>query len=205
MSEDRNAFRGKVAFVTGGGTGIGRATALAFAVEGASVVVAGDSREPIEETAQLIEQAGGQALAVTCDVTSADDVKAALERTVEMFGRLDFAFNNAGVEQPVKPLLGITENDWDRLDGRQPSRCVPLHEARASADAETGRRRHREHVIRRRRERNPRAGRLCSLEVRRDRPDEICSVGLRDIEHPSERDLSRHHRYTDDGQVQRRH
>jgi NAD(P)-dependent dehydrogenase (short-subunit alcohol dehydrogenase family) len=79
------------------------------------VVVAGDSREPIEETAQLIEQAGGRALAVTCDVTSADDVKAALERTVEMFGRLDFAFNNAGVEQPVKPLLGITENDWDRL------------------------------------------------------------------------------------------
>ena len=53
----------------------------------------------------------------------------------------------------------------------------------------------REHVIRRRREGNPRAGRLCSLEVRRDRPDEICSVGLRDIEHPSERDLSRHHRY----------
>ena len=115
MSEDRNAFRGKATFVTGGGTGIGRATALAFAREGASVVVAGHSREHIEETARMIEQAGGLALAVTCDVTSADDVKAALERTVEKFGRLDFAFNNAGVEQPVKPLVDITENDWDRL------------------------------------------------------------------------------------------
>ncbi len=115
MSEDRNTFRGKVAFVTGGGTGIGRATALAFAREGAGVAVVGHSREHIEETAQLIEQAGGRALAVTCDVTSADDVKAAFERTVETFGRLDFAFNNAGVEQPVKPLVDITENDWDRL------------------------------------------------------------------------------------------
>ena len=79
------------------------------------MVVAGHNHEHIEDTAQLIEQAGGRALAVTCDVTSADDVKAALERTVETFGRLDFAFNNAGVEQPVKPLVDITENDWDRL------------------------------------------------------------------------------------------
>lgn len=81
------------------------------------MVVAGHNHEHIEDTAQLIEQAGGRALAVTCDVTSADDVKAALERTVETFGRLDFAFNNAGVEQPVKPLVDITENDWDRLMG----------------------------------------------------------------------------------------
>ncbi len=82
MTEDKSAFRGKVAFVTGGGTGIGRATALAFAREGASVVVAGHIREHIEETTHLIEQAGGRALAITCDVTRADDVKAALDRTV---------------------------------------------------------------------------------------------------------------------------
>ena len=115
MTEDKSAFRSKVAFVTGGGTGIGRATALAFAREGASVVVAGHSREQIEETTHLIEQAGGRALAVTCDVTRAEDVKTALDRTVEAFGRLDFAFNNAGVEQPVMPLAEITEDDWDRL------------------------------------------------------------------------------------------
>ena len=115
MTEDKSAFRSKVAFVTGGGTGIGRATALAFAREGASVVVAGHAREQIEETTHLIEQAGGRALAVTCDVTRAEDVKAALDRTVEAFGRLDFAFNNAGVEQPVMPLAEITEDEWDRL------------------------------------------------------------------------------------------
>ena len=115
MTEDKSAFRGKVAFVTGGGTGIGRATALAFARKGASVVVAGHIREHIEETTHLIEQAGGRALAITCDVTRAEDVKAALDRTVEAFGRLDFAFNNAGVEQPVMPLAEITEAEWDRL------------------------------------------------------------------------------------------
>ncbi|MGZ9034761.1 MAG: SDR family oxidoreductase, partial [Rhodospirillales bacterium] len=108
-------FFGKVAFVTGGGTGIGRATALAFAREAASVVVAGHTPEDVEETAQSIEQAGGQALAVTCDVSRAEDVKAALDRSIERFGRLDYAFNNAGVEQPAMPLVEITEDEWDRL------------------------------------------------------------------------------------------
>jgi NAD(P)-dependent dehydrogenase (short-subunit alcohol dehydrogenase family) len=115
MIEDQSAFRGKVAFVTGGGTGIGRVTALAFARHGASVAVVGHTRDQIEATADLIQQAGGQALAVLCDVSRGHDVKAALERTVEMFGRLDFAFNNAGVEQPVMPLVNVTEDEWDRL------------------------------------------------------------------------------------------
>jgi NAD(P)-dependent dehydrogenase (short-subunit alcohol dehydrogenase family) len=115
MIAENSDFRGKVAFVTGGGTGIGRATALAFAREGVSVVIAGHIRQHIEETAQRIEQAGGQALAVTCDVSRGDDVKAAIGRTVETFGRLDFAFNNAGIEQPPMPLDRITEDDWDRL------------------------------------------------------------------------------------------
>jgi NAD(P)-dependent dehydrogenase (short-subunit alcohol dehydrogenase family) len=86
-------FEGKVAFVTGGGSGIGRAAALAFARAGASVAVADIGEQANEETARLIEQEGGRALAVRCDVTKADDVKAALEKTAETFGRLDFAFN----------------------------------------------------------------------------------------------------------------
>ncbi len=115
MSQNDRQLTGKVAFVTGGGTGIGRATAVAFARGGASVVVAGLAGSDIQDTARMIEEVGGRAIAVNCDVTRADDVKAALDRTIEPFGRLDFAFNNAGVEQPVKPLAEITEEDWDRL------------------------------------------------------------------------------------------
>src|SRR3954447_5999604 len=95
MNESRG-FRGKVAFVTGAASGIGRAAALAFAREGASVVGADVSEEGNQETAQLIEKQGGGALAVRCDVTRTDDVKAALAKAVVIFGRLDFAFNNAG-------------------------------------------------------------------------------------------------------------
>jgi len=108
-------FTGKVAFVTGATTGIGRATALAFASEGASVVVADVATEGNDETARLIEQAGGQALAVTCDVTRTGDIVSALEAGVDRFGRLDIAFNNAGIEQPIKPAHDITDDEWDRL------------------------------------------------------------------------------------------
>jgi NAD(P)-dependent dehydrogenase (short-subunit alcohol dehydrogenase family) len=108
-------FTDKVAFVTGATTGIGRATALAFAHEGASVVVADIAADGNRETARLIEDAGGQALAVTCDVTRAGDIRAALDATVERFGRLDIAFNNAGIEQPIKPAHEITDAEWDRL------------------------------------------------------------------------------------------
>jgi len=108
-------FTDKVAFVTGASSGIGRATALAFAREGAAIVVADVAAGVNQETARLIEQEGGQALAVTCDVTNADDIRAALSATVERFGRLDIAFNNAGIEQPIKLAHEITDAEWDRL------------------------------------------------------------------------------------------
>lgn len=111
------SFAGKVAFVTGGGTGIGRAAVLAFAREGASVVVAGLSDQHLQETARMVEAAGGRALAVTCDVSRVDDVKAALDKTTEAFGRLDYAFNNAGVEQAIIATVDITEDEWDRIIG----------------------------------------------------------------------------------------
>src|SRR5438045_6912907 len=95
-------YTGKVAFVTGGGGGIGRAAALACASEGANVVVADVSEKDNQETARMIEEKGERALAVRCDVTRVEDVKAALDKTVETFGHLDFAFNNAGIE-PKKP------------------------------------------------------------------------------------------------------
>lgn len=108
-------FTGKVAFVTGATSGIGRATALAFAKAGAAVTVADVSEEGNLETARLIEEAGGRVLAVRCDVSKSEDVKAALDRTIQTFGKLDFAFNNAGIEQPVAPVSEIQDEDFDRL------------------------------------------------------------------------------------------
>jgi NAD(P)-dependent dehydrogenase (short-subunit alcohol dehydrogenase family) len=116
MIANQNAsFAGKVAFVTGAANGIGRAAALAFAREGASVVVADVSEQGNQETARMIEEVGGRALAIRCDVTRTEDVKAALDKAVEAFGRLDFAFNNAGVEQATKATADLTEQGWDRI------------------------------------------------------------------------------------------
>jgi NAD(P)-dependent dehydrogenase (short-subunit alcohol dehydrogenase family) len=115
MPAQQRRFADKVAFVTGAAGGIGRATALAFAREGASVVVADVNPEATAETTGLIEADGGRAVAVRCDVTRAEDVEAALDRAVEAFGGLDVAFNNAGVEQPTAPAADITEADWDRV------------------------------------------------------------------------------------------
>jgi len=114
MNQNRS-FEGKVAFITGAANGIGRATALAFAREGANVVVADVSEKGNQESVRLIESIGGRALAVGCDVTQVGDVRSALDRTVEAFGRLDFAFNNAGVEQPIKAMADLGEEEWDRL------------------------------------------------------------------------------------------
>jgi NAD(P)-dependent dehydrogenase (short-subunit alcohol dehydrogenase family) len=108
-------FTDKVAFVTGAANGIGRATALAFAREGANVVVADISEQGNQETARMIEKLGGRALAVRCDVTRAEDVKAALDKTIEVFGHLDVAFNNAGSEQAITATADLTEEEWDRI------------------------------------------------------------------------------------------
>jgi NAD(P)-dependent dehydrogenase (short-subunit alcohol dehydrogenase family) len=106
---------GKVAFVTGAASGIGRVTALEFARRGAGVVVADIDDRGNRDTATMIEDIGGRALAVGCDVTRGADVQAALNQTVQTFGRLDYAFNNAGAEQQPKLTADTTEEEWDRI------------------------------------------------------------------------------------------
>ncbi len=116
MTTNKNgSYTGKVAFVTGAANGIGRAAALAFAREGASVVVADVSEKGNQETARMIKDLGGHALAVTCDVKRNEDVRRALHATIETFRRLDFAFNNAGIEYTIKPAADVTEDEWDRI------------------------------------------------------------------------------------------
>lgn len=115
-SNESGSFAGRVAFVTGGASGIGRAAALAFAREGAGVGVADVSEQGGEETVRLVEGLGGRAVAVRCDVTRGADVKAALARTVDVFGRLDFAFNNAGIEpKSAAPTADYDEEEWGRI------------------------------------------------------------------------------------------
>ncbi|MEU8551552.1 glucose 1-dehydrogenase [Streptomyces roseoverticillatus] len=108
-------FTGKTVLVTGGGTGIGRAVALAFAREGARVVVAGRREEPLKETVAYVEAEGGEAVAVTADVTRSEDVRALVEQTVARFGSLDVAVNNVGLAVPPAKVADVPEEDWDRI------------------------------------------------------------------------------------------
>jgi NAD(P)-dependent dehydrogenase (short-subunit alcohol dehydrogenase family) len=107
-------LEGKVALVTGGTSGIGRETAVLFAKAGAKVVVAGRREPEGKETVELIRAAGGDGLFVKADVSKALEVESLVQKTVEKFGRLDAAFNNAGIEGVWVPLTKQTEEDWDR-------------------------------------------------------------------------------------------
>lgn len=107
-------FTGKVILITGGATGIGRATALAFAQHGGTVVI-GDIDARAEETVQLIHETGGTALFVSTDVTIADQVDNLVRQTVDTYGGLHVALNNAGVLPPTGPLLEQTEAAWDKI------------------------------------------------------------------------------------------
>ncbi|MFJ6700632.1 SDR family NAD(P)-dependent oxidoreductase [Streptomyces sp. NPDC091272] len=107
-------MEGRCAVVTGAGSGLGRAIAVRLAAEGALVVVAGDKEQPLEETAALITDAGGQACAVRCDVSREEEVVALMRRAVERFGRIDVLVNNAGVEF-AKRAEDTTVQEWDWL------------------------------------------------------------------------------------------
>jgi len=107
-------LEGKVALVTGGTSGIGRETAVLFAKAGVKVVVAGRREVEGEETIELVRAAGGDGLFVKADVSKSSEVEALIQKAVEKFGRLDIAFNNAGIEGVWVPIVRQSEEDWDR-------------------------------------------------------------------------------------------
>lgn len=107
-------LEGKVALVTGAGSGIGKAAALKFAQAGAKVGVLSHTAEEVEKTADEIKAAGGEALALTADVASTEDMRAAFEGLVGRYGRLDIIFANAGINGVWAPIDQITPEEWDR-------------------------------------------------------------------------------------------
>jgi NAD(P)-dependent dehydrogenase (short-subunit alcohol dehydrogenase family) len=108
-------FAGKVALVTGGTSGIGRATALAFAKRDANVAISGRRVEQGMETVSAIEKQGGKAIFIKADVSQASEVEAAIAKVVDTYGRLDFALNNAGNEGKPAAITELTEEDWDAV------------------------------------------------------------------------------------------
>jgi NAD(P)-dependent dehydrogenase (short-subunit alcohol dehydrogenase family) len=111
----RPLLEGKVSLVTGAASGIGRATALLFAEEGAMLVLADVDEEGGRETARLAGERGAQALFVRCDVAVSEEVEAVVETSVEQFGRLDCAFNNAGIEGSNAPTGEYDDEAWNRV------------------------------------------------------------------------------------------
>src|SRR5215213_844410 len=110
-------YSGKVALVTGAAAGMGLATAWAFAEAGAAVVLADFKEDAVKAAADELVAGGHKALAVRCDVSDDAQVAAMVERTVAAFGRLDCAFNNAGVMASIAPTADSTREDWDRVIG----------------------------------------------------------------------------------------
>ena len=110
-------FKEKVIIVTGASSGIGRDTAIEFAREGANVVVAARREEEGLKTVDLIKEIGGNSIFVQADVAHSNDVKAIVETAISHFGRLDFAFNNAGTAEPASNTVELSEEEFDRVYG----------------------------------------------------------------------------------------
>lgn len=115
MSNSASHLLGKVVIVSGAGSGIGEAAAIAFAHAGAKVVLVGRSLDPLRSTEQRIAEAGGHTLVVTADMSVERDVERLVSTTLDKFGRLDCAFNNAGIQGPQKPIVEMTEKDFDAV------------------------------------------------------------------------------------------
>lgn len=107
-------FQGKVALITGGSSGMGQATAIAFGKAGANVIIAARREGQSQSAIAQIRDLGADAHFIQTDVANADEIRSLIEKVVEYYGRLDFAFNNAGTEGKFAPLTELTESDWEQ-------------------------------------------------------------------------------------------
>ena len=121
---------GKVALITGAGSGIGRATAKIFAREGAKLVLADIVEEAGNETLGIIKEGGASAIFMKVDVSQENAAEAMVAKAVETYGRLDCAFNNAGIEGEGAVTHKCTDGELESRDRDQPDRCLALHEGR---------------------------------------------------------------------------
>ena len=138
---------GKVALVTGGASGIGRSCARRFTRQGASVVVCDVAVEGGEETVRLIGDDAGEAFFVKADVSTAADVEALVKTAVDAHGRIDYAFNNAGIEGTMATnTADYLEQDWDRVIAIN-LKGLAVHETRDRADGQARRRCHRQQLL----------------------------------------------------------
>src|SRR5467141_1843701 len=172
MSNNRTAgkrdilFEGKVALVTGAGSGLGLATVKAFAESGASVVLADWNETSVRSAAEALKAQGHRALAIPCDVADDAQVKAMVHQTVTTFGRLDAAYNNAGVQNVLAETADTTREDYDRVMGIQSTRGMELHEVRAATDAQARKWHHRQLLFARGSRRRCRAWNLSRRQAR---------------------------------------
>jgi NAD(P)-dependent dehydrogenase (short-subunit alcohol dehydrogenase family) len=115
IQETLMTYNQKVAIVTGGNSGIGRATAVALAKEGVKVVIAARRDKEEEESVRLVKEAGSDGIFVKTNVTSEDDIKALVDKTVQAYGKLDYALNNAGFDEAQTTLVEETSSDFDKI------------------------------------------------------------------------------------------
>ncbi|OZH55168.1 short-chain dehydrogenase [Hydrocoleum sp. CS-953] len=108
-------FEGKVALITGGSSGIGRATAIAFAKKGAKVVIGDRMEKEGQETVAMIKEIGSEAIFIKTDITQATEVENLVNQTINTYNRLDYAFNNAGTEGTLGPSIEQTEENWNQI------------------------------------------------------------------------------------------
>ena len=172
------SFKDKVAVVTGAGKGIGRATALALAQEGAKVVLVGYRNESIAMVQKEIEDLHGTAMAVKADVSSWPQVQQMAEAAEKAYGRVDLLVNNAGIEKIDKDgkrysVLDLEDADWDYIHGCKSKRAVPLHQGDCPDDDPTEIRPHRQPQLNHRIHRGVRYSGLLFIQGRYHRHDQV--------------------------------